>query len=652
MESFSGVCRSGIRAQAVRGWGLFGRTLRVGVRRGRALGLGLVVAVGGAVGLASCSENDPYPPLNLTVAHINDHHSNLEPLADFEITVDGTKTRVDLGGMARVAQAFAAYDNRSDVLKLHAGDAITGTSYFTFFKGQADAALMNAICFDAMALGNHEFDEGDAGLKVFLDALASGNCRTPTAVLSANVIPRVGTPLAARSAQDTIKPYTIKEFSGVKVGIVGVTVKQKTQQSSRPLASTEFLDEAVGAQSAIDALKAQGIRHIIVLSHQGYSADKAMAAKLTDVDAIIGGDSHSLLGDFAAIGLAGAEGPYPTEARNKDGDLVCIGQAWEYAKAMGEMQLSFDTEGRLARCAGQASLLIGNTAFKRANASGSFVAVDDTTRTSILSRLGSIAAVKALGVSASASAALNSFSSQVAAKRAELIGSVSEALCLVRDPGESTNRSAGVAGCETANLRARGSDVSQVVAEAFLAGSLRADVSIQNGGGVRVALPVKAISFDDALRVLPFSNVLVEMTLSGAQIKAVLEDALANHLDGGGSTGSHPYAAGLRWDLDMSKAKGSRVGQLEVKNRSTGQWSPIDATKNYVVVTNDFIASGQDGYATFGTIYKEGRFVNTYLLYSQTFVDYLKARPAVARPPRADYAHKSVVTKAGVALQE
>jgi len=71
-----------------------------------------------------------------------------------------------------------------------------------------------------------------------------------------------------------------------------------------------------------------------------------------------------------------------------------------------------------------------------------------------------------------------------------------------------------------------------------------------------------------------------------------------------------------------------------------------------VVVTNDFIASGQDGYATFGTIYKEGRFVNTYLLYSQTFVDYLKARPAVARPPRADYAHKSVVTKAGVALQE
>ena len=615
------------------------------------ISLGFLLVV---VGLASCSNDDSvsYPELNLTVAHINDHHSNIDPLQDFEITVDGQKTRVELGGMARVAQAFSAYDNRPNVLKLHAGDAITGTSYFTFFKGAADAAMMNAICFDAMALGNHEFDEGDAGLKVFLDALASGGCKTPTAILSANVVPRVGTPLALRTAQDYIKPYTVKEFSGVKVGIVGITVKQKTQQSSRPLESTEFLDEVVGAQSAIDALKNQGIRHIIVLSHHGYAADKAMAAKLTDVDLIIGGDSHSLLGDFGALGLTGAEGPYPTEARNKDGDLVCIGQAWEYGKAVGEMQVSFDRAGKLSRCSGQASLVIGNTSFKRANAAGTFVAVDAATATSIVQRLSTIPAIKALAPSPSASTALASFSSQVAAKRAEIIGSVTESLCLVRDPGEGTNRSTGVAGCEGANLRARGSDISQVVAEAFLAGSLRADVSIQNGGGVRIALPVKSISFDDALRVLPFSNVLVEMTLTGAQIKTVLEDALANHLDNSGSTGSHPYAAGLRWDLDMSKPRGSRIAQLEVKNRTTRQWSPIDPARSYVVVTNDFIASGQDGYTTFGTAFKEGRYVNTYLLYSQTFVDYLKARPAIARPPRADYAHKSVVTKAGVALQE
>jgi len=599
--------------------------------------------------LPACGVSDDYPLLDLTLAHINDHHSNLDPLADQEITVGGVKTRVELGGMARMAQAFTAYAGRDDVLKLHAGDAITGTSYFTFFKGEADAKMMNAICFDAFALGNHEFDEGDAGLKLFLDSLATGTCKTP--VLSANVRPAIGSPLAPRTSTDYFRPFTVREVKGVKVGIVGVTIKQKTQQSSRPLASTAFDDEVASVQASIDQLRAQGIRHIVVLSHQGYSADKAMAAKLTDVDAIIGGDSHSLLGDFNAVGLAGSEGAYPTQATNKDGDRVCIGQAWEYNKAIGEMRLSFDKQGRLSSCAGQASLVIGSS-FKRANAQGAFVVVDDATKASIVSALASVPAVKVLEPNAAATQVLSSYSSQVAAKRAEIVGTVSEALCLVRDPGEGTNRSSTVAGCDGANLRARGSDVTQVVAEAFLAGSLRADVSIQNAGGVRIALPARQISFNDALTVLPFSNVLVELNMTGAQIKSVLEDALANHLDSGGSTGSHPYAAGLRWDLNMSLPKGSRISNLESRNRSTGQWAAIDNARTYVVVTNDFIASGQDGYATFGTIYKAGQFVNTYLLYSQTFIDYIKAKGSVGRVQRADYSHKSVVTKAGVRLAE
>lgn len=163
--------------------------------------------------LGACGTGElTYPEVNLTLAHINDHHSNLDPIADQEITVAGVKTRVELGGMARMAQAFSAYAGRDDVLKLHAGDAITGTSYFTFFKGEADARMMNAICFDAFVLGNHEFDEGDAGLKLFLDALATGNCKTP--VLSSNVRPTVGSPLAPRTSTDYIRPFTVREVRG------------------------------------------------------------------------------------------------------------------------------------------------------------------------------------------------------------------------------------------------------------------------------------------------------------------------------------------------------------------------------------------------------------------------------------------------------
>ena len=83
---------------------------------------------------------------------------------------------------------FKALAGTPNLLKLHAGDAITGSLYYTFFKGKADAQMMNSICFDALVPGNHEFDDGDGVFKGFLDALADpangGNCKTPT--VSAN----------------------------------------------------------------------------------------------------------------------------------------------------------------------------------------------------------------------------------------------------------------------------------------------------------------------------------------------------------------------------------------------------------------------------------------------------------------------------------
>jgi 5'-nucleotidase len=129
-----------------------------------------------------------------------------------------------------------------------------------------------------------------------------------------------------------------------------------------------------------------------------------------------------------------------------------------------------------------------------------------------------------------------------------------------------------------------------------------------------------------------------------------LEDALDFQLSSTSNTGAHPYAAGLRWDLDMSQVKGSRITNLEVRNRTTGTYSLISPGSSYVVVTNDFIAAGKDGYTTFGAIYSSGAFVNTYLLYSQTFIDYIKSRSSIGRITRSDYSHKTVVTKAGITL--
>lgn len=603
--------------------------------------LGMLSACGG-------SDEPVFKPLELNIAHVNDTHSNLEPFANQELTLDGVATQVSLGGAARQTAWFKSLAGTKNLLKLHAGDTITGTLYYTFFKGKADAELMNTICFDAFVPGNHEFDDGDATLKGFLDELARGTCKTPT--VSSNIKPALGTPLLPTATTGYLKPWLVKEVDGVKVGIIGITIKGKTENSSRPLATTVFEDEVTAAQRTIGELKAQGIRHIVALTHQGYAADQAMATRLTDVDVIIGGDSHSLIGDFRAVGITSSSGAYPTVVTNKDGQTVCVGQAWEYGKAVGLMNVQFHDNGTVKSCGGSAQLVIGDS-FNRKDAAGAWKPMADADRAALVTRLAtSQPQVKVVTPDAAAAAQLKAYSDQVAAERAKTIGSAAESLCLVRTPGETTNRSTGVAGCEAANTLARGSDAAQAVAEAFLNASRRAHFALQNAGGVRTAVAAGTLSMNMAFTLLPFSNVLVEMDLRGSEVLAALEDAAANHLDAGQSDGSHPYAAGLRWNLDMSKPKGQRFTQVQVRNRTTGAWTALDPNAGYVLVTNDFIAAGRDGYTALGTAYTANRYVNTYLLYTQSFVDHVLAKGSLARPARADYSHQTVVTKAGVTL--
>jgi 5'-nucleotidase len=603
----------------------------------------LLTVSGAVVLLSACATGSAsFTPVTINMAHINDHHSQLEPLANAELKVGGQPTRMSLGGFARVTAAMREMEKSTpNLLKLHAGDAITGTLYYTFFKGQADARLMNTVCFDAFALGNHEFDDSDNTLKGFLNELAQGDCKTP--VLSANVKPAAGTPIAG-----VVQPYTVKTIGGVKVGIVGLTIADKTTNSSRPLDSTKFTNEAQAAQASIDALRSQGIYHIVLLTHQGYERDVALAAQLTDVDAIIGGDSHSLLGDFTSLGLK-SSGAYPTVVKNRNGETVCVGQAWEYVKAIGLMSVQFDAQGRVAQCGGRAQLLVGDD-YARKAADGQWVSLPAAERDALTASLRQSGAVRVSAPDAQAAQVLASYTAQVDEQKKRSVGALSDALCLVRVPGEATNRSASVAGCEKANTLARGSDAAQAVAEAFLSAAKRADLALQNAGGVRIAMPAGAVNMNTAVSMLPFTNVLVELSMTGAEIHAALEDAASNHLDNKSSDGSHPYAAGLRWNLDMSRAKGQRFSALQLKNRSTGVWEDINPQRNYVVVTNDFIASGKDGYTTLGQVSQAGRIVNTYLLYTQSFVDHLGQRNPYSRPARADYSHQSVLNAKGEKL--
>ena len=178
---------------------------------------------------------------------------------------------VSAAGFARVTRAMSLLaEGKPNVLKLHAGDALTGTLYFNRAGevGEADAALMNTVCFDAFTLGNHEFDKGDSRLKGFLDQLHAGDCRTP--VLSANVRFGASSALSPARAPDAVRPSVVLERGGERIGVIGLTIAVKTKASSSPDPDTTFEDEAVAAQRVIDRLKADGVNKIIVMSHIGY----------------------------------------------------------------------------------------------------------------------------------------------------------------------------------------------------------------------------------------------------------------------------------------------------------------------------------------------------------------------------------------------
>lgn len=606
------------------------------------------------------------PALSITLLHINDHHSHLDPeTLPLQLeTAPGTRERilVSMGGFARMATAMKELAATApNPIKIHAGDAVTGDLYYNLTQGKADADLMNVVCFDTFTLGNHEFDNGDAGLKVFLDYLRQDICKT--LVLSANTHFGPDSALNPARAPGMVQPYAILERSGCvaerprlgaarqqKIGLIGITVADKTKNSSRPDADTTFGDETATAQAEIDRLAAMGIDHIILQTHQGYKADEAMARKLRGVDVIVGGDSHTLLGpaSMKQYGLT-PRGPYPTMATSADGKPVCIVQASQYAYVLGELRVDFDSQGNVLKCSGNPHVLIGNT-YARADASrGALTPKEiesiraDIARSHDLLRP-TLEDPKALAVLAPYKARKEAFGSSVVATAANV-------LCLRRVPGAGKNRYHSTLGDQCnrdPHVQKHGGDIQQLVAEAFLRQGQKyfnADLSIQNGGGVRTDIQKGPVTVEDIYTVLPFKNTLVQLKATGAEIKAALEDALDAALGPTGSTGAYPYSAGLRWTVKANQPKGSRLANLEIRGKD-GQYRPFDLHKTWNVATISFLADGHDHYTAFKAITGSRR-VDVGLDYAQTLLDYLADLPGsqkiLRRPPTRGYSTQQFI---------
>ena len=184
------------------------------------------------------------------------------------------------------------------------------------------------------------FDDGDERLFNFTDLLVD------VPVTSYNVIPGPNSPLLNYTR---LQKYLVKAFDGgEKVGLCGITPKTKVEGSSFPDPGTTIQDEVEATTACVQALQSEGVNKIVVLSHVGFEMDQSKLAQVEGVDVIIGGDSHTLMGVNASdIGGPSSPYSYATIVNN-----VCIVQAWEYQKVVGELTVTWDADGNVLDCSG------------------------------------------------------------------------------------------------------------------------------------------------------------------------------------------------------------------------------------------------------------------------------------------------------------
>lgn len=281
----------------------------------------------------------------LNILHINDLHSRIEAISKSDSTCSAEDAAANecFGGIARVKTAIDARRaelSGKNVLTLDAGDQFQGSLFYTTYKSAPIADFMNGIGFDAMAIGNHEFDDGPEELAKFIDAL-----KFP--MISGNTLAGLNSPVA-----DKFKPYIVKEFGGEKVAIVSVLATD-TDETSSPGDAVLFADEIGYLKEAVKEIEGQGIDKIVLLSHVGYVKDQEIAAAVDGIDVIVGGHSHTLLSNTDEK----AAGPYPTMVKNPAGKDVPIVQAYAYSKYLGDLTVVFDDAGVVKTATGEPKLL-------------------------------------------------------------------------------------------------------------------------------------------------------------------------------------------------------------------------------------------------------------------------------------------------------
>ena len=552
---------------------------------------------GFAIFLAGCA-TVPRPiataPVEVQILAINDFHGNLEPPG---LVYDGAKGKVPTGGAAYLATALKQVRTPASVT-VAAGDLISASPLISsLYYDEPTIEALSAAGLDLAAVGNHEFDRGSGELA----RMQRGGCRPNRGrqlresckfgaykgagfqYLAANVVEANG---------QTIFPGTaIKDIGGVKIGFIGMTLRQTaTLVSPAGVAGLTFTDEAATANALVPALIAAGAKTVVLLIHQGGAID----GKFDDPSCPgLSGDILPIIAKLdPAIRLivsGHSHNAYICRVPNVGGGDRLLTSAGKYGALVTDIRLMFGPDGSLA----------GDRA--------SFVPVQGE-------------AIDNAKIKAPLNPAYPVFAADPGV--AALVARYHGAAAAVADRPVGKLAAVVVRGENGAE-----SPASELIADGqyFMARDASrggADFALMNYGGARTDLIPGAdgtVTYGQIFALQPFANNLVTLGLTGAEVKALLEQ----QFDSGTNTVARPNlimpSAGFAFRFDRSRPAGQRIVEMRLGGK------PIDPARMYRVTVNNFLAAGGDNF----TVLAKGRDATDGGLDLDATEAYLKTNPPV-----------------------
>jgi 5'-nucleotidase len=529
-----------------------------------------VLPIGLMALLAACATT-PQPvataPIEVQILAINDFHGNLEPpkIAIDATAPDGSVVKMPAGGAAHLASAAKAFRaGNPHTVTVSAGDMIGASPLVSaLFLDEPAIEAMEEVGVEFNAVGNHEFDKGAAELL----RMQNGGCDKHTAKTPCAVEPFDGADFRFMAANvlrgdgSTLFPGTaIKDFGPVQVGFIGMTLKETgTLVTPAGVAGLTFTDEAATANAAIPALKAAGADAIILLIHQGGRTtggynDKScpnlegdilpILARLdAAIDAVISGHTHAAY--ICELPRAGAR-------------PLLLTSAGQYGTLISDIRLTFAPDGSVQAHRAD-NVIVQGEAF--AGSAGE-VAVQP--------------AFRAFPPDMATDALVERYAKAAEPLTTRVVGSLDGPLTRER----------------TASREISGGDF---IADAQLAATRQfgAQIAFTNAFGVRAEIvpgPNGAVTFGQLFKMQPFGNSLVVKSLTGAQVKALLEQ----QFDSGTNSVARPNmllpSKGLFFAYDLSRPGGKRIVEMKLDGR------PIDPGASYRVTVVNFLSSGGDNF--------------------------------------------------------